>query len=168
MPGTNHFGRMQYHVARGLREIVAPRQTMSKAQWQAVLEEFGGLCIFCGHAGTEENRGIVPDHLVPVTRFGELVIGNTVPACQSCNDSRGEKEWRPFLRATFPGDAEAQILRVESHLSKFDYKPVSLEAALSASERKSYSALLKQWKVMLDKARRLKNSAEKRRRDADQ
>jgi type I restriction enzyme R subunit len=24
---------MGYHVARGFREIVAPRQTMSKAQW---------------------------------------------------------------------------------------------------------------------------------------
>ena len=27
MPGTKHFGRMQYNVSRGLREIVAPRQT---------------------------------------------------------------------------------------------------------------------------------------------
>lgn len=42
MPGTKHFGRMQYNVSRGLREIVAPRQTMSRDHWRSVLEEFGG------------------------------------------------------------------------------------------------------------------------------
>lgn len=95
---------MQYNVARGLQEVVAPRQTMSKAHWQSVRSDFGDLCIFCGSEGTARNRGIVPDHLVPVTRFGELVLGNTVPASQTCNDSRGEKEWRPYLRSVFPGD----------------------------------------------------------------
>jgi NMD protein affecting ribosome stability and mRNA decay len=164
MPGTKHFGRMQYNVARGLREIVAPRQTMSRAQWEAVLEEFGRICIFCGSPSNEKNRGIVPDHLVPVTRFGELVMGNTVPACQTCNDSRGEKEWRPFLRQTFTGDAETQIRRVETHLAKFNYHPVSLEDALSPSERKSYLALLEEWEAMLEKAKHLRDSAAKRRR----
>jgi hypothetical protein len=166
MPGTNHFGRMQYNVSRGLREIVAPRQTMSNAQWHSVLEEFGGICIFCGSAGTAENRGIVPDHLVPVTRFGELVLGNTVPACQTCNDSRGEREWRPFLRSIFSGDAEAQICRVEEHLAKYDYHPVTLDDALSPAERENYLTLLKEWEVILESARKLRDAAAKRRRDA--
>jgi hypothetical protein len=166
MPGSKHFGRMQYNVACGLREIVAPRQTMSKTQWRSVVEEFGGLCIFCGSAGTVENRGIVPDHLVPVTRFGELVLGNTVPACQTCNDSRGEKEWRPFLREAFPGDAETQIHLVEQHLAKYDYRPVALEEALSASERQSYLSLLKEWEEMLVRARNLRDAAAQRRRHA--
>jgi hypothetical protein len=165
MPGTKHFGRLQYNVARGLREIVAPRQTMPKAQWIAVLEEFGGLCIFCGSEGTAENRGIVPDHLVPVTRFGELVLGNTVPACQACNDSRGEREWRPFLRSVYPGDAESQIHRVEGHVSKYGYHPITLEDALSSKEREMYAALIKEWETMLEKARRLRDAAAKRRRD---
>lgn len=164
MPGTEHFGRLHYNVSRGLREIVAPHQKMSKADWQAVLEEFGGICIFCGGAGTAENRGIVPDHLVPVTRFGELVLGNTVPACQTCNDSRGQKEWRPFLRLVFPGDADAQIRRVEDHLAKYNYRPVTLDGALSPSERETYVALLKEWGVMLEKARALRAAAAKRRR----
>jgi hypothetical protein len=33
MPGTNHFGRMQYNVARGLREIVAPNHVESAMEW---------------------------------------------------------------------------------------------------------------------------------------
>lgn len=166
MPGTKHFTRMQYNVSRGLREIVAPRQTMSKAQWARVLEEFGGLCIFCGSPGTAENRGIVPDHLIPVTRFGELVLGNTVPACQTCNDSRGEKDWRPFLRARFPGNPEAQITRVEAHLEKYHYQPSTLESALAPSEQTSYLALIEEWDSVLAKARQLHASAERRRKNA--
>lgn len=166
MPGTKHFGRMLYNVARGLREIVAPRQTMPTAQWKRVLEEFRGLCIFCGSPGTAANRGIVPDHLIPVTRFGELVLGNTVPACQACNDSRGEKDWRPFLRSRFPGDAEAQITTVEAHLQRYNYHPSSLEAALSPEEQVTYQALLQEWQSLLERARELHASAEKRRRSA--
>lgn len=164
MPGTSHFTRMHYNVARGLREIVAPRQTMRKAQWEQIKQDFGAHCIFCGQAGTKENRGIVPDHLIPVTRFGELVIGNTVPACQTCNDSRGEKDWRPFLRERFSGNAEAQIARVESHLARHPYHPPSPEQALSAGELKDYRALLEEWNSMLQRAHRLQILVKERRK----
>lgn len=166
MPGTKHFTRMQYNVSRGLREIIAPRQTMPRKEWLRVLHEFGGMCIFCGSEGTAENRGIVPDHLIPVTQFGELVLGNTVPACQTCNDSRGERAWRPFLRLAFPGDAETQIARVEGHLAEHNYHPASLETALSVEERAAYLALVQEWELMLVKAKALYGAAEKRRKSA--
>ena len=155
---------MQYNVARGLREIVAPRQTMRKAHWEQIKQEFSGHCLFCGQSGTKENRGIVPDHLIPVTRFGELVIGNTVPACQTCNDSRGERDWRPFLRERFPGDAEAQITQVEEYLARHPYHPPSPEEALSVRELKDYQALLAEWDSMLQRARQLQASVEERRK----
>lgn len=139
---------------------------MSKADWSRVLEEFSAICIFCGSEGTAENRGIVPDHLIPVTQFGELVLGNTVPACQTCNDSRGDRAWRPFLRTRFTGDAEAQIARVEGHLAMHHYHPPSLEDALSAEERKAYLALVQEWETMLVKARTLQSAAAKRRKSA--
>lgn len=164
MPGTKHFTRMQYNVSRGLREIVAPRQTMQTAQWQRLKDEFGGRCIFCDGAETKENRGIVPDHLIPVTRFGELVIGNTVPACQTCNDSRGDGDWRPFVRAKFPGNPEEQIGRIEEYLKQHPYHPPSPETALSLDERAEYLQLLKEWDVLLQKARLLHSSAEGRRK----
>ena len=164
MAGTSYFGRMQYNVARGLREIVAPRQTMPNAEWARIEQEFGDSCIFCGQMGTKENRGIVPDHLVPVTRFGELVMGNTVPACQTCNDARGDKDWRPFLRERFPGDAEAQIARVEHYLAQHPYHPMRPEDALSEKEFREYTALLAEWSSMLEKARRLRSAVERRRK----
>jgi len=90
MSGTQHFSRMNYHVRRGLREIVAPSHKIGKAHWAAIPEEFNHACAYCGVRGSAENRGIVADHLIAVTEYGELVAGNTVPACQSCNDSRGK------------------------------------------------------------------------------
>jgi hypothetical protein len=155
---------MRYNVSRGLREIVAPRQTMPTAQWQRVKLEFDSLCVFCGSAGTKENRGIVPDHLIPVTRFGELVIGNTVPACQTCNDSRGDGDWRPFVRERYPTDPEAQIARIEAYLKRHPYHPPSPESALSPKEQKEYAQLLHDWETLLERARRLDSSAKARRK----
>lgn len=166
MPGTKHFTRMQYNVSRGLREIIAPRQTMSKADWKRVLEDFDAVCVFCGSEGTLGNRGIVPDHLIPVTQFGELVLGNTVPACQSCNDSRGEKDWRVFLEEQFPNHAKTQIVKIEEHRAKYHYLPPTLENALSAYEREIYVALVQQWEAMLAKAKALRIAAELRRKRA--
>jgi hypothetical protein len=157
---------MQYNVSRGLREIVAPKQTMPKAQWKRVLDEFGGLCVFCDSPGTAKNRGIVPDHLIPVTRFGELVLGNTVPACQTCNDSRGEKDWRPFMRTMFPGDAESQITAIEAHVAHHSYQPVTLEFALAPGEQEAYAELLQNWEELFKKARMLHESAQHRRKRA--
>jgi len=166
MPGTSHFTRMQYHVSRGLRETVAPRQTMSPAEWLRVRQEFGDVCIFCDRKATAENRGIVADHLIPVTQFGELVLGNTVPACQTCNDSRGEKDWRTFLRNRFPGDAQAQIGKVEGHLAKYHYEPPTLESSLSAEERETYLGLVQEWEKLLAKAKALQSALKRRRRGA--
>lgn len=166
MPGTKHFTRMQYNVSRGLREIIAPRQTMSKADWKLVLEDFKAICVFCGSEGAAGNRGIVPDHLIPATQFGELVLGNTVPACQTCNDSRGEKAWRLFLEERFPSDAKTRIAKIEEHLAKYHYLPPTLESALSADEIEVYFALVEEWGSMLAKAKALHTAAQLRRKSS--
>lgn len=117
MKGTQHFSRMNYNVRRGLREIVAPDHRVSKQEWALVLAEFDGTCAYCGATASAENRGIVPDHLVAVTDFGELIPGNIVPACQTCNDSRGNKPWRTFLASRFPADAANRIRRIERYVA---------------------------------------------------
>ena len=40
-------------------------------------------CVFCGNR--EVKRW---DHLVPVMKGGETVLGNMVPACARCDDSK--------------------------------------------------------------------------------
>jgi 5-methylcytosine-specific restriction endonuclease McrA len=165
MPGTQFFSRMTYNVSRGLREIVAPRQSMSRKQWEAIKAEFNGQCVYCGEVATKKNRGIVPDHLIPVTRHGELVLGNTVPACQTCNDSRGEKDWRRFLKKKLPAEqAESRIRRIQTHLDQHPYRPVSPTAVFSENELQQYRQLSEDWKALLERARALQAVVKKGKR----
>ncbi len=155
MPGTSHFSRMGYNVSRGLREIIAPRQTMNQATWRGILERFGRRCVFCGEKGTEKNRGIVPDHLVLVTAFGELVPGNVVPACQRCNDSRGDGDWREFLDQNYHEHAEHHIQTIEAYLTDNPYEVASLEK-LAKDDQTAYADLLADWDKLLERAKNLR------------
>ena len=148
MAGTKHFTRMQYHVSRGIREIVAPRQTIPHAEWKRIQDEFDNVCVFCEQPGTRENRGIIADHLIPATQFGELVLGNTVPACQSCNDSRGNRNWRAFLLERFPDEAAKRAIRIEAYLNKYPYSPLSAEDYLSPQELREYNSILADWEAI--------------------
>jgi hypothetical protein len=163
MKGTQHFSRMNYNIRRGLREIVAPDHRVSKQEWALVLAEFGSTCAYCGAAASAENRGIVPDHLVAVTDFGELVPGNIVPACQTCNDSRGNKPWRTFLINRFPADAASRIQRIEQYIAVHNYAPRSPESSLTPEELAQYNALVAEWESFLTKAQELQSKVVQRR-----
>ncbi|MDB6061998.1 MAG: hypothetical protein JWM78_2101 [Verrucomicrobiaceae bacterium] len=163
MKGTQHFSRMSYNVRRGLREIVAPDHRVSKDEWALVLAEFGSSCAYCYAVASAENRGIVPDHLVAVTDFGELVPGNIVPACQTCNDSRGNKPWRAFLSTRFPVEATVRIRRIEQYIAVHNYSPRTLESSLTGEELSQYNALVAEWEGFLAKARELQSKVANRR-----
>ncbi len=166
MVGTKHFTRMQYHVARGLREILAPRQTMTRHHWEEIKREFDNLCVFCGAPGSRENRGIVADHLIPVTQYGELVLGNTVPACQTCNDSRGDRDWRTFVASRFPNNPDAQVAKIEEYVARHPYQAVIPTEILTPVEFENYEVLLSEWKAILVRAHELRNTVATRRESA--
>lgn len=63
-------------------------------EWHAVCEEFGGLCAYCG-----EEKPLTRDHVVPLVRGGSHYIDNIVPACLSCNSSKGARTAEEFLSA---------------------------------------------------------------------
>jgi hypothetical protein len=163
MKGTQHFSRMNYNVRRGLREIVAPSHKITKSEWAAILAEFDGTCAYCGAGPSAANRGILPDHLVAVTEFGELVPGNAVPACQSCNDSRGNGDWRIYLRSRFPTEATLRSARIEEHIKKHAYAPCTPESALTEDELAEYNAILSAWDALLGKAQQLQSAVARRR-----
>ena len=155
MAGTRHFPRMNYNVSRGLREIVASSHHMTEREWAETLREFDGGCAYCGSPPTAANRGVVADHLIPVTEFGELVVGNTVPACQTCNDSRGNKDWRTFLQSRFPSDAPSRIAKIDAHTSKYNYSPSNPESSLTPQELEEYREIFRQWDELLARAKAL-------------
>lgn len=165
MAGTQHFHRIRYNVHRGLREIVASRQTLPETEWAAVLDAFQSRCAYCGQTGTFENRGVALDHLVPAHQFGELVSGNVLPACQDCNDTRRRDDWRTFVRKKYPGDVDAQIRRIDSFLAHRSYQPRSPEEVLRPDELAEYQRLLADFEKWLQRARELRRTVASRNRE---
>lgn len=61
--------------------------------WQRLVDRFGGRCAYCNQPSTE----LQLEHVVPVSRGGDSGAGNYLPACPSCNRSKGARflmEWR--------------------------------------------------------------------------
>lgn len=69
--------------------------------WKEVMIYFGGECAYCG-ATPRRNQNLTRDHLHPVSQGGETTPGNIVPACGSCNSSKGADDFKKwFMRQPF-------------------------------------------------------------------
>lgn len=67
--------------------------TLTFQQWENAKEHFGRKCCYCG-----QEKKLVQEHFVPVSGGGGYTPDNIVPACTSCNNSKGGKsfnEWYP-------------------------------------------------------------------------
>lgn len=59
--------------------------------WRSRLDYYGGKCVYCG---STENIEI--EHRIPLSRGGTNFPANLVPACKSCNCSKGTKTEKEF------------------------------------------------------------------------
>lgn len=70
-------------------------------EWKETVIFFGGTCAYCGRTMKKGER-LTRDHLVPVADGGTTCQSNIVPACHSCNSSKGKEEWREwFMKQPF-------------------------------------------------------------------
>lgn len=53
------------------------------AEWRALCEWFGNICLACGRA-----KKLTPDHVVPLSRGGSNHIRNIQPLCGDCNSQK--------------------------------------------------------------------------------
>ena len=67
---------------------------VKRSQWQDRLEEFNNCCAYCLKP-LGSNAAV--DHIVPVSKGGTSYIDNLVPACKSCNSSKGSKSLLQFV-----------------------------------------------------------------------
>lgn len=82
-------------------------------------------CAYCGDPHTTRW-----DHLIPVQKGGETVVGNMIPVCQSCDDSKQDKKFDDWLRTraekmwaekknkSVPGDYVEARIRILNHFLK--------------------------------------------------
>ncbi len=61
--------------------------TLTTDEWRETLSDYGNHCVYCN----QKSDKLQQDHIVPVSRGGGHTKDNVVPACGSCNSSKGNK-----------------------------------------------------------------------------
>lgn len=70
-------------------------------EWKEALIFFRGECAYCGCTPRKGQR-LTRDHLEPVSEGGRTIQSNIVPACQSCNSSKGAEDFKDwFMKQPF-------------------------------------------------------------------
>jgi len=127
------------YVERALKEGLSDRR-FGKAEMDAVLAFFGcdpPECVYCGSPDVKRW-----DHLVPVTKGGETVLGNMVPSCARCDDSKQHlrlDEWvcgnaRFSPKSLQVRELGARVERIQAYVQHFGYTPREFEARLADDE----------------------------------
>jgi 5-methylcytosine-specific restriction endonuclease McrA len=67
--------------------------SFTAAEWNDLIERYGGKCLCCGRADIK----LTADHVVPVSKGGTSNIENIQPLCKSCNSRKKDKavDYRP-------------------------------------------------------------------------
>lgn len=60
--------------------------TLSTDEWEAIKAAYRHRCAYCG-----ERKKLTQDHVKPVSENGPYTRDNIVPACKSCNSSKGAR-----------------------------------------------------------------------------
>ena len=81
-----------YQRERKLKEEQLP-YSLTNNEWEEIKLKFNNTCCYCGN-----ELPLQKDHFIPVSQDGECTVNNILPACKSCNASKGIKdffEWYP-------------------------------------------------------------------------
>jgi hypothetical protein len=83
----------------------------AKRLWrQSIREAWNNKCAYCNNPPID-TRSLTVDHVKPKSKGGEDRTSNCVPACRSCNHSKGSMEWTSWFRdqAFYSIEAELRI-----------------------------------------------------------
>jgi hypothetical protein len=154
---TGSIPYARYQLKRSILENVLENNYDDKEYAQA-LKYFNG-CAFCGDPNATRK-----DHLIPVISNGDFTSNNIVPACQKCDDSKGQKEYTIWMRNSRSpkslkirkGMTDEEIERRINHIEKWQkgYKAKS-EKELFGKYYEEYLSVLQEMDDLCTKARQL-------------
>ena len=78
--------KIYMHNANVRRRAITRLGKITKAEWLALVAAFDYCCAYC-----TKRVSLTIDHVVPLIMGGEHSIDNVLPACVSCNCSKGGK-----------------------------------------------------------------------------
>ena len=127
-------------IERALRQCLATRR-FGRDEIHQVLDFFGKdrpECVFCGSRDVKRW-----DHLVAVKEGGETVLGNMVPACARCDDSKRNLPFEEWMKSGVGGsptsrgisDVDQRIEQIKGYIQHFGYVPRTLEQRLDEREQ---------------------------------
>lgn len=94
----NPAKRSAQHYRERVRWATIGVDDLTEVQWLAIKAAYRYRCAYCG-----KRKALTQDHIVPVSHGGEHTASNIVPACQSCNSSKGARlprvSYQPHLIA---------------------------------------------------------------------
>jgi len=84
-----------------LQNLIVMQSSQAKKLWRKAIKEANNYeCIYCGEKHYEHDLTI--DHVHPRTMGGNDITSNCVPACRTCNQSKGSTNWLTWFRDNFP------------------------------------------------------------------
>jgi HNH endonuclease len=133
-------------VNRALLDCIADRQ-FGKPEMAEVVAFFGEdppSCVYCG--GRPIKRW---DHLTAVSKGGDTRLGNIVPACAKCDDSKADSPFDAWALGSAPNsprtrcvdDIERRLHKIRDYVAEYSYKPRSPEERLSLDELQQFELL---------------------------
>ena len=133
-------------IERAIREGFA-RRKFGQAEIEQVVETFGHDPPHCVYCGSSEVRRW--DHVVPVREGGETVLGNIVPACARCDDSKQHRPFAEWMQGDAPlspknrgvKDIVERIARIRTYAEEFEYTPSPIEDRFEGGEKERLEAI---------------------------
>jgi len=133
-------------VRRALLEGIAVRQ-FGKPEIVEVVAFFGEDppgCVFCG--ATPIRRW---DHLTPISKGGDTTLGNIVPACAKCDDSKQDSPFEVWALGSAPNsprsravrDIDRRLSKIREYVAKYSYSPRPPEERLNSEELRQFEIL---------------------------
>jgi len=89
------------------------------------------------------------DHLHAVSRGGDTVPGNLVPACQRCDDSKQDKDVDEWVSGKSKHRPDSNSLariqsEVKAYQTQFSYEPREFDSKLTEEQRATYARFRKE------------------------
>jgi len=96
------------------QQISALPYTHTWEEWEFACEWFDNRCAYC-----DVTSFLTQDHLVPVSGGGPWTVLNIIPACVSCNSSKGSRQAHLWIYEKFGMEKGSQIVkRIVAYLTK--------------------------------------------------
>ena len=87
---SGKFSKHKTEIKRK-RQLTASDCTLTRAQWIEIKEKYNHKCAYCHRQMTR----LEMDHVIPLSLGGMHTAENVVPACRTCNASKGNRLLQP-------------------------------------------------------------------------